>query len=497
MDEVIAMALEANLNLKVERLAPAVRDLRIDAALGDFDPSLEVSAIYEDRERRQNTEQEVATNGLTIFQQENVLLDSAIRGRLHTGTGYALEFNNDRLENSLNQRDSSRFSPEYGSDFEFVLTQPLLKDRGTEVNLARVRIAESELRASRHAYYGAVLDVVGQVMGAYVETAFAQDNVGVKRDAVDLATTLRDENNRRLELGVMKPIDVVEAEAAVAQADEALIAAETFLAERRNLLKALVFDDFTRVADLVVEAADPLDPTLPPLDRNWLLARALQRNPQVLQQRETVVQERTRQRYAKNQILPKIDLRGSIGYSGLDGSLGGSLDDFTRRTGPSWSAGLVFSIPWGNRTAKAQLAEAILRYEQASLGVRFTENDVAAALETATTRIDANHRRIAAAQKSVEFAAQAVDSERKRLETGLGTSYDVRRTQEELSAARTRRLAAAAELQKSVIEMWKVVGSIPELDRHVEFVWGEAPQGDPAATPVNEAARVVPVQDSH
>lgn len=475
LEEAILMALERNLEIQVERRAPQIRDERIVGALAEFDPSLNFRILYEDLEREQNTREFVATDNISVFTEENLLFQTSLTGKVPFGTSYEIVMNSDSLENSLNDREVSRFRPEYDSDLALTITQPLLRDFGTEINRTQVRLAMSDRKISELDLRAKVLEVVAAVMDAYVETIFGQENVAVKQDAIELAQSLKKENERRVELGVMKPIDVIQADAAVAEAEEAMIVAETFLFQRRNTLKSLIFEDFEAVSGLRVEAADRLQVDVPNVgDRTEWIVRALANNPEFLKQRETASQEDIRYRFARNQTLPRLDFQTTLGYNGLDGDYWGSFESFRERTGPEFTAGFVFSYPLGNRRAKSVLKESEIRREQAAMSVQFTQNSVAAAVDSAIEEVKANGRRLEATGKSVELAREALDAELKRLETGVGTSYDLRRAQEELSNARTRSLGALAELRKSITALWRVSGFIPELERHFQFDFSQA-----------------------
>lgn len=475
LHDAILMALESNLELQVERRSPVIRGERIRGAMAIFDPTLSTRAIYEDLERVQNTIDFFATDQSPLFEEQNVRFQSGITGLIPLGTTYELVLNANRYENTLNERTVSRFRPEFDSDIALLVTQPLLRDFGVDVTMTEMRIARSNLRISHQDLRLKILDVVSRVIVAYVDMVYSQENIMVRRDAIELAENLRKENERRVELGVMKPIDVTQAEAAASEAEETLIRAETHFMERQNELKALIFDDFSAVMDLEIETVDRLSTSVPDVsDRAGLLATALNYNPDYRRQKEASAQEEVRYRYAKNQVLPRVDLRASAGWNGLDGDLGGSFNDFANREGPEWTAGVVVSFPWRNRAAKAQLAESRLRLQQAGLTVKFVENEIAAALDTAVKQVKAEQRRVATTQKSVELAAESLLGEERRLESGVTTSFNVLQIQRDLSNARTRRLAAIADLRKAITGMWRIVGRIPELDNHVHFKYDEA-----------------------
>ena len=52
-------------------------------------------------------------------------------------------------------------------------------------------------------------------------------------------------------------------------------------------------------------------------------------------------------------MLPSVDLVAGLGFSGLDDSLIDSYGNTLERDGYDWTAGIEFSIPWGQRKGQS------------------------------------------------------------------------------------------------------------------------------------------------
>ncbi len=474
LSEVLRLALEQNREIAVERTAVEIQSVRIEGAYGAFDPELSLRTIAESRERAQNIREVAATDGISIFEQDNIFFQTGLTGRVPLGTRYEFTLNSDRLKNSLNARPDSRFRPEYDSDVALTLTQPLLRDAGRYVNRLQIFLTRGEREIAGHELRLKVLEIAGQVIQTYADLIYAQGNVQVRRDAVEVARTQREENQKRVELGVMKPLDVLQAEAAISLAEDELIRAEVFLNQRQNALKALVDRDYREVAEVTPFASDPLDTQMINADDlGYWIGLALRHNPEYQKELAKLGQEDMRIDYAENQLKPRVDLQGSLGYNGLSDGYGSSFEDFGDRDRPDWTAGVVVRIPLGNREAKARLREAQMRKTQVEDSIGFARNSVISALDSALDRVRASRRRHEAIGKTVELAAESLEEERSRLEEGLTTSYDVLEMQKELADARARRLAARTDIMKAIAEVHQISGRIPQLEDKLQLLFAD------------------------
>jgi outer membrane protein TolC len=476
LSKTIQLALQNNLGAKVEGLGASIADQRVAVQKAAFEPKLTLSGLFESSLETQNTRDFVATQNAAnprtdrLFAEENWRFSTGISGRIPYGTEYELTMDLDRLKNSLNiDRPPSIYYPEFESFAGLRVRQPLARDFGKDVQLAATRVAGLEREIAVLSWRRKVQTVVASSMKSYFDLVFAHEDIRVKSDNLDRARQLAVENRKRLEQGVGSELDVQQANAAAAVREEELIGARYFEREKANLLlRELVADfDITRRPDF--QPIHQLSSSVPDLDPGRLMSVAVQKRIEYQQARMELAKQDIEIAYARNQTWPRVDLVGSFGLNGLSGGTGSSLSDAFDAQTPAWSVGISVTIPLGNREAKARMAESELRKEQLLLGFKQLEIDLALQVDTAAERVRTSRQRMDAAATSVTAAEATLDAEMKRLQQGVGVSFNILEAQKDLAASRTRVIAATADLNKSLVDLWLACGNL--LESHgVELV---------------------------
>ncbi len=472
-------ALNTNLEIKAKRIDPQIGEYRISGAWGAFDPAWVAGYSYISSERAQNyanTSMTAAVAGgryASIYEEDINRTQTGLVGKLPTGTQYELLTGTDRADNTTIRRPGTNvfgiqmtpnplYTPEYTSNTTLTITQPLLKDFGFKANLAEVRLNKAATQIARHELETTVQRVLRDVTVAALEMAFGQENIRVKQEAVSVAEALVRDNQRRFDEGRMAPIDVTQAQARLAEAREELLLSKNFLAGRRNTLREITRDNFDdSSADFLVEpgivAAQPFG-----ADRDRALATLFERNPAYLAAVATTKSENIRVTYAQNQRYPRVDLKASIGYMGMDNGFFDAYRDYENRDQPNISVGIVVNVPIGDRTGKARLAEARGRKAQALFNLKRTEITLLSAFDNSLREITNAEQRNLLVADTVRLARNAVEVETKRLASGMTTSYNVAQAQRDFSSARSRELAALVDLNKAIIQYHFVVGTLPD-----------------------------------
>jgi outer membrane protein TolC len=470
LHDLIVGAVNSNLELSARRLDPEIQSNRLDGAWAAFEPTWIAGYSFSSSERAQN----YVPNGLSqrfdpVFEEDVSRWQTGITGRLPIGTQYELITGFDRTTNTSIYTPgnsfstvSARYSPEYISTSTLTITQPLLREFGFSANLAEVRLQKSTLKTAQHDLTATALRVIRDVASAYYEMVFAQENIRVKEEAVAVAEALVRDNQRRLDEGRMAPIDVTQAQSRLSEAREELLLAHNFLAQRRNTLVELTRDEFSFDA-----AAFTVDPSFivreaPEINRDLALAALFEHNPTYLSGLELAKAEDIRIAYAKNQRWPRVDLKASFGYNGLNDGPLESYEDYGNRDQPTYSVGVVVNVPLGNRAAKSRVREAENRKRQALLNLKRTEVVLLSAFDTAQRDIANAVERTRLVQDSVKLASAALDAQQRILGSGKTTSYEVAQAQRDLSQIRSRELATLVDLNKSVAQLQFVLGTIAE-----------------------------------
>jgi outer membrane protein TolC len=470
LQNLLVAALNANLELQAKRIDPQIQQFRVTGALGAFDPTLAMGAIPSSINQPQNQKDFLSTGSVArLYQDRTIRYEAGLTGKIETGLTYALSSSSERSDNTFNRLASALYYPEVTTKTTLSITQPLLRDFGSSVNLAEVRLNKSALLVSNYDLSATVIKVMTDVLNAYYEMVFGQENILVKQQSVALAESLVHETGRRVEEGKMGRLDVIQARVRLSEAKEELLLAENFLTQRRNTLRELTREKFDLDEPNWFVDGSYLSHTAPKIDRNRLLALLFERNPSYLAGLEQARSEDIRIAYAKNQSWPRLDLKASLGENGLSNEFGSSYRDGRTRD-PDWSAGLVVNIPIKGRTERARLSEAKSRKVQALLSIARNELVLLSAFDTAMHDIASAQERVALVQESASLAASALEAEEKRLATGMTTSYNVGVVQKDLSTARSREQATFVDLNKAVIQLYALVGILPdEMKTEIKF----------------------------
>jgi outer membrane protein len=501
--EAISMALKDNIDIQWHKTDIRLEDSQIRLAWGDFDPALSLNSTYEFVKTPQNpttitsadTAQQILlqqqaiaqvneavsalptpvplpsagpaatptpaitpSNNPFIFQNEDLRNSLDIQGKLPIGTTYKVGFEVDHLRDTVLDLNE-QFLP---SDVVFAgitVDQPLLQGAGFDANLVSIRIGRRNRQVSFNNWHQRVIDSVALVMAAYVDMTYAQEIMRLRGESITADNTLAQANQRRVDVGLMTPIDVRQAEVEVSADQDDLLTAKNLLTSRVADLKKLIYRGVEEDDGRTFEAAGPADLPVPVLDRETLLSDAFQNRVDYATAIQQADIENIRLKYYRNQLLPKIDFVATLGLNGLSTqSVSNSIDSAVNGQAPEWIFSLQGSIPFGNVAARANLAASHRLKEEAIWKLKQIELSITTDVDTAISSIRANQERVATARKAVSFAEDVVGMQNRRLEEGQASTLDILDNRRRLYDAQYRELAAIDDLDKSIIQLYMATG---------------------------------------
>jgi outer membrane protein TolC len=294
------------------------------------------------------------------------------------------------------------------------------------------------------------MSTVTQVENAYYELIYARENLKVLTIALQLAQQSYEENKKRVEVGVMAPLDEKQAQSQVAARQADLLAAQLALHTAENALKNLISDDYAKLqpttllpTETIVAVSEQFN-----LQESW--NRGLRQRPELLQAKLDLEKAGLTLKYYRNQIYPQLDAVGSYGYAGSRSEFSGALGDVRRGDQPFYTAGLKFSIPLGNVSARAQAKQGKLTVEQGLLAVKRQEQDIMVGIDNSIRAVQSAFERVSATHAAREFAEAALAAEQKKLENGKSTSFVVLQLQGNLTTARSSEIRALADYKEAL-----------------------------------------------
>lgn len=463
LQKAVTMALEKNFQIKAEQFTPKIANARQKSASGKFDPVAEVSVTYDEnnQELRTLSGDLSAPNGTLqnpnpqLFARRTGLeVDSAITGLTPWGMTYDLGASSTR---SVDNRISGE---RYNSFVGLGLTQPLLRNFGTDVNLAQVRIARADRAISEWTLRQRVVDVVTDTIFTYCELFFATENLAVEERSRALAGQLLQDNLKRAEIGVMSPLDVVQARSDLASREERVLVAQRATLDNENFLKQLVTDEVFNILDVRVKISGL--PSYPDVttSRERDVPLAFQLRPDYRQALLDLQKRQINVVFRRNQALPRLDLVASFGINGIDSSLADSLQRATGQANNNlaWTTGIVGSLPIPNREALGQLEASKFEIARELVNLKRLEQGILVEVDNAAGQIETTQKRIIATQAAQNFAEKTLEAAQVRLANGTSTTFEVLQFQRDLAAAEISVFRARADHIRSIANYFRLTG---------------------------------------
>ncbi len=475
VDEAVTLALEQNLDLRVERINPLIQGTLVADARSVYAPTLSTTVIGDDRDSPPFNifagGQDVVTDR---FLQDSV---DVVQEVPWMGGRYSASWSGQRQSTT---NVFSTFNPILESNLGLNYTQPLLRNFGIDSFRQNIAITRANRDLSDIDLRRTVVSTERTVRNAYWQLVFALSFLEVQRQSLELAEESLRNNRTRVEVGTMAPIDIVEAENEVARNIEAVIRAEADVEHAEDELRTLVFDPDT--PDFWSMSLEPSDsPVLGTREidvdaavRNALLNRTdldtLDRN---LEMTDTDI------RYFRNQQLPAVDLQVDYGLTGLGGdrllrsggfpgtivgrdqvSFGSVLGHVFANEFPSWTVGVTVSYPLGTSTADANLERSRLERSRSEARRRSLELQIAKEVRGAARSVRTNLQRVEATRVARELAERRLGAEQRKFEVGLATNFLVFQAQRDLATARNQEQSAILDYVRSLVD-FDAVQEIP------------------------------------
>jgi outer membrane protein TolC len=502
LENAIELALENNMDIVVQRYYPWIADtdlLRTEAGNGgrgvgnvalpgvfaaipalNFDPTFVSTFSIQSRRVPVNNPLTAGTGTqattLASLFTHSTQSNFSYTQDFSTGTGVALSFNNNRASTT----STAQFlNPSVQTVANITFSQQLMAGFGRLPNQRFLRIARLARQGSNFGFVQSVMEAITGVENNYWELVFARGDVEVKRRSVELAQRLYDDNRRQVEIGTLAPLEIVRAEAQLASAQQDLIDAQTYELQQQISLKSLItknpLDRAVRDAEVVpTDSAQP-PPMIEILPIADAVQEAIEKRPDVQQNRLRLCAHDINIRAVKNALLPTATLSAGATSTGLAGraTRGASLQTgfgdsaHTALTGqfPIYEASLSFNLPFRNRAAQADYARALLleRQEQASL--QQLQNTVAVDVQNTQIALRQARAATAAAQKSRELQEQTLAAEQTRFQLGASTIFLVVQAQRDLSDAASAEVRALVDLVKARVEFERAMGRTLEANQ--------------------------------
>jgi len=477
--DAVEMALRYNLQVRLNKLAPESVYENIDSGRAPFDPTIifDLPSAF-GRNISQGTNQ---LSGGDVISTETLSAGFTFRDRLEYGTDWSISWTGGR---SFSTNSFSNFNPNFSSNMNLTVTQPLMQGFGREIQTAQIVVSRNDYKISQEQFRLQVWTTVRTVYRAYWALVIAEENLQTQILALDLAQQQLNRNRIQVEIGTLAPIETIQAEQQVATAELTVTRARQTLDDAEDDLKRLINIEAAAVTGWDVNLSPTTEPPLDtsPIDVDEAIRTAVENDPALQQEALRLDSQALNLKVARDALRPQLNFTGSIRLSGTggdflirgggfgssqiseiqEGGFGDALRNMMSADFRNWTVGLQLQFPINNWAAKARHAQATIVERQIVTRVADREQELRVNVTKAARQVTSGARQVEQARTARELAQRQLDAEQRKFAVGTTTNFEVLRFQRDLVTAQTSELESILNYVNSLADLEQLKGTLLE-----------------------------------
>jgi outer membrane protein len=479
IDEAVQRGGEKNIDIAVARITPQLSDFSIAGLEASYRLNLTSSA----NNTKSTTLPQQITQGITAPTTSiRESWSAGIAKNLYRGGGnFNVNWTNGRLNN---QSTVNIRNPQFTTGITGSVVQPLW--RGFKIDSTRASLLTTRLSQENDeiTLTSTVANTQANVRNAYWDLVFAIQAVEAAQNSYDLAARLVQDNQSRVEIGTLAPIDVVTAQAEQATRRQTLVQAQATVRTNELALKRLIVsgtDD-----PLWISSINPVDrpaATPEPIDLEGAVTRALSIRTDLRQSQNNLKISDINLKAQVDATKPQLNLTANYGLNGLGGPqfIFGAVDPLTgaRPTqtipsgyldalrnisgfdAPTWTVGFTFAYPIGQSAQEANVGRSKLSLRQTEANMKALELQIATDVTNAALTVQSSLESVQASAVATELSQKRLEAAQSKMDVGMATNYEVVQAQRDFTDARNNELRAILNYRKALVnfETVQAVGS--------------------------------------
>ena len=446
-------ALESNLDLKVQLIAPAIAAEQLSEEEARFEWAFFSRTIYSKTDTPTSS-----TLDLSGSKVDSSYVDLGVEMPLQTGGAVTFRMADSRTKTNTTY---STFNPSYSSDLSVSISQPLLRGAGNRANTHAIRVADYQWQETLARTKLEVIRVIAAVDRVYWRLYAARRELQVRKKQYELAEAQLQSARRFVDSGQMPQIEVVRAEAGLAQRLESIIVAENNLRVRQRELKRVLNKAGLKMdtPTVLIPVTQP-DPVRYELPMKRLVAAGIENRMEMLELELQIASDISKIDYLRNQALPLVTMDYTYNINGLGPTRDDSFDLLYDKRFEDHRIGLQLLIPLGNVAAKSRVRQAMYQRRQRLASQQNRSTVIEFEVLNAIDQLEANWQRILAGRQNAILAGRLFEAEKRQFELGLRTSTDVLDAQTAFADAQSAEILALAEYQIALVDLAYSTGTL-------------------------------------
>ncbi len=469
INNLLALALRNSAQINVYSEVPLIRETAVREADSAFDWSRFAETLWNDSNVPVGSTLTVGGAG-NRYLDDHLTAQAGFKRKLKNGAQFqaAQQF-------GYQNTNSNFFIPKNQGTSRMTLdfTIPLMRGRGTQYNTSLQMLTRTDVETANEEFVRQLQSHLLEIARGYWALYLERGSLAQKVRLYLKTKLVYDELESRRTLDA-QPTQLVSAYAALQNRQSDLIRAQAATKNAETRLRALI-----NAAELGSAELTELIPAEVPA--------AYAFEVQSLEQMETAVLHRpeikaamlqikagaTRLQMAKHELMPQLNLITQAYLSGLRGNsdVGGSwVDQFTTGA-PSYSVGLQYEVPIGNRAANARRDRRTIELRQLQEQYRSALETVKAEVEVAVRELETSFREVQAKAVSLAAAnseAATIEARWRRMIDGDGTSSlnleSLLRAQERVAESEYSYLQSLLTYNLSFLNLKRANGTLLEWE---------------------------------
>jgi outer membrane protein TolC len=388
---------------------------QIGPVTANLDPVLRNTTLFSHQTSPQVNAVQSETTALV---DDSRIYSTSVQQGLLTGGFATLS----QSESYLNENSPSDvLNPTVAPSVQLYVQHSLMRGFGLAVNSRFIRVAKNNVVAADFTFRSQLLNLVAGVLNLYWDLVSDNEDVKAKQQALEVAQKFLDDTKQQIQLGVLARVEAYRAESEVATRKRELIISQTTVRQQEILLKNAISRN--GVEDPLLDAAEivPLDSIqipasddLPPL--RDLVARALAKRPDFAVTRLNEESAAISALGTASGLLPNVQVAVQAWNTGLAGSPNpaSGIQPFPQFVGGLGTAmGQIFRRNYSNEAAGGEISISFFnRVSQGDYGVdqlQLRQNQLAGRRDQNQLVVDISNQMVGLRQARARYSA-AVDT---------------------------------------------------------------------------------------
>jgi outer membrane protein len=448
LEQLIRSAVERNIAVEFARLSPAVTQAQISAAEAAFDWTLFQNLNWTNQDSpRVGTAFVGSAPSPRVDVQQSLVSTTGLRRTMVSGGRMTVQQELSYVDNNTPGQANSP-NPAQQAAFTLQVDQPLLRNFGSDVTQAEIRVLRNAERGAVQVLKRDLIRVVTETERGYWDLVLAYHELKILTRLLERGEQVRDQLRERVRLDANRA-QIADAVSRVERRKVDVMRAQTNIRIISDRIKALVNDPALPIGSEIILA--PADEAVDQQIKFSLvesLRIAIQNRPEVQQAILAIDDASIRQVVSDNQRLPDLTLRLQARWASLDDNLGQAIGSEFNGNFVDYLVGAAFEIPVGNRRAEAEYRRRRLERMQSVLAYRNTLQQIVAEVKTALYRTLEAYRQISQTEDARLAAAESLRI--LQVEKEIDQGITVERLEVELNSQERLAIAEREEAQARV-----------------------------------------------